>query len=103
MKTIKNNKILLDFIQARVTINTIFITGMYVTSTDDELKFDTDWNWLMEVVEKIESLDHKNNEEHFQLVTFIHHWFRRKHKELTKIEAVYNACVEFIEWYNEQK
>ena len=23
--------------------------------------------------------------------------------KITKIEAVYNACVTFIEWYNEQK
>ena len=68
----------------------------------EDLKFHSDWNWLMEVVEKIESLNHKNNEEHFQLVSFIHHWLRRKHKELTKIEAVYNACIEFIKWYNEQ-
>ena len=68
----------------------------------DGLKYHSDWNWLMEVVEKIESLNHKNNEEHFQLVSFIHHWLRRKHKELTKIQAVYSACLEFIKWYNEQ-
>ena len=65
------------------------------------------WNWLMEVVEKIECCD---------FIFSIHHEvaniFNGECNELTynettqartKIEAVYNACVEFIKWYNENK
>lgn len=66
-----------------------------------DMIFDTDWNWLMEVVEKIESLENNLNNETKEE-------FRQFQKVLSlpiysKIEAVYTACVEFIKWYNEQK
>ena len=70
-------------------------------------KYDSDWNWLMEVVEKIESLNfvvqiHLNScfikeSEHFINNKAI---WRGKNHAKTKIEAVYNACIEFIKWYN---
>lgn len=76
---------------------------------ENELAFNHDWNWLMEVVEKIESLEHCQ-------ITIIKNWCRIEHakynsridsrdysEDFTKIEAVYNACVTFIEWYNENK
>ena len=69
--------------------------------------YNTDWNRLMQVVEKIECCD---------FIFSIHHEvaniFNGECNELTynettqartKIEAVYNACVEFIKWYNENK
>ena len=72
----------------------------------DELLYNTDWNWLMEVVEKIENIDDCGIDIFFGSVeiykdgrTIIK--VSTKHK--TKIEAVYNACLEFIKWYNEQK
>lgn len=75
----------------------------------DDLKFHSDWDWLMQVVEKIESLNfvvqvHLNScfikeREHFINNKAI---WRGKNHAKTKIEAVYNACVEFIEWYNKQ-
>lgn len=71
------------------------------------LHFDSDWNWLMEVVEKIESsgylvkmagkiviIDNKSNNKDY--ISF------ESSQEVTKIEAVYKACVTFIEWYNKQ-
>lgn len=81
------------------------------------LKFHSDWNWLMQVVEKIEALEFKG-------LTFTVDILRRDtqvnyygyveinnvpfdlgsallHSEgTTKIEATYNACIEFINWYN---
>ena len=65
-------------------------------------KYSKDWNWLMQVVEKIEKLKctvviEKN-------ICRIHKWglhFGHAYKFETKIEAVYNACIEFIKWYNE--
>jgi len=87
---------------------------------EDELEFydenptthyyDSDWNWLMEVVEKIKK---ETNEDEFlnRLITTesrngivlefnLENCFR---KSYLSIEAVYNACVEFIKWYNENK
>lgn len=87
--------------------------------TPIEMKFHADWNWLMEVVEKIESLGvniwvvknkvkitiigelaQKLNNSLYD-TEFEGYDFEYYTKE-TKIEAVYNACVTFIEWYNEQ-
>ena len=79
------------------------------------------WNWLMEVVEKIEQTTIKetygqfNEKESIAIVSVvIENKFCQilsngiylneiisENKE-TKIEAVYNACIEFIKWYNEQ-
>ena len=77
------------------------------TFFDNQLKFHSNWSWLMEVVEKIESLNfvvqiHLNScfikeSEHFINNKAI---WRGKNHAKTKIEAVYNACIEFIKWYN---
>lgn len=82
------------------------------------LCYHSDWNWLMQVVEKIESLE---DLERFEITTFnvsIQYYETREKrfdynlyfstielnsKVIPKIEAVYNACVEFIKWYNNQK
>lgn len=69
------------------------------------LYFHNDWNWLMEVVEKIESLGFE-----FFIVESRCRIAHNTDKSIetiidfeilgTKIEAVYNACVEFVEWWN---
>ena len=73
----------------------------------EDLKFHSDWNWLMEVVEKIESLGYWT-----ELLGGCHQEFRigkiNQIKEFInkdgsdKKEAVYNTCLEFIKYYNEQ-
>ena len=69
----------------------------------EDLKFHSDWNWLMEVVEKIESI--KGTQIFINGISCeIMFKGRENRKNInTKIEAVYNACLEFIKWYNEQK
>jgi len=71
--------------------------------------FESDWNWLMEVVEKIESLGGAVCIGNCVMIIFyltdVMGESYSKTRELigeTKIQAVYNACVEFIKWYNEQ-
>ena len=74
----------------------------------DCTKYDTDWNWLMEVVEKIESLTYKGFNIYVDIttLTFIH--TEESNLEIaevfggTKIENTYNACVQFVQWYNNQ-
>jgi hypothetical protein len=75
-------------------------------NTFDNLKFDTDWNWLMQVVEKIESLNFAIKIVVNEALIFCEDWESLDYiyaREKTKIEATYNACVEFVKWYNEQK
>jgi hypothetical protein len=81
-------------------------------NTFDELKFDTDWNWLMEAVEKIENLQYKNNNDVFKIVIdygscIIYNMINDLDIVVSvngraKLEATYNAVVEFVKWYNEQ-
>lgn len=69
--------------------------------------FKKDWNFLMEVVEKIESLGYwteiLGGLQNICLIGSINSSCESfKVIADTKIEAVYKACVTFIEWYNEQ-
>ena len=84
----------------------------------DSLQFHTDWNWLMEVVEKITSIlmlddnfkynylyigyDFEDKEHYVNLYVSEDIQLNGSSKN-SKIQAVYNACLEFIKWYNENK
>ena len=88
---IENNKLIAEFL----------VNNDYLTIND--LKYHEDWNLLMEVVEKIESI---KGVQIFINGISCEIMFKSKviskHSN-TKIEAVYNACVTFIDWYNENK
>ena len=61
-------------------------------------QFHKDWNWLMEVVEKIFKDFYKLNPCPIYLKINIENALNK-----VDIESVYNACVEFINFYNKQK
>lgn len=93
-----------------------------------ELYFHSSWDWLMPVVEKIENIDIRNNKHDFPKVklngdsceifayaTFrgtTYYWKKwmdisgnfHEHKTHceSKLEAIYKAVIEFIQWYNQQ-
>ena len=68
------------------------------------MNFNSNWNLLMEVVEKIEMLGF--------IFSIKKNWAKitkdktvivvRWEEDKNKIEAVYNASLEFIKWYNEK-
>ena len=110
-----NNKIIAEFMGNRNYLYNNDKSARYfiLTNTAGEeliVNYDNDWGLLMEVVEKIESLDSGiytlifqqkscliwNNDKGEEL-----EFFNSSFKAETKIEAVYNACLEFIKWYNE--
>ena len=65
-----------------------------------DLIFHSDWNWLMEVVEKIYQTDLYYD----KYINFNSSMFTTGKIELsTNIKEVYNQCVEFINFYNKQK
>lgn len=101
---IENNKIIAEFINYTIKENELFDNkDLYIQHITDTLKFDTDWNWLMEVVEKI------NNTGRFEVI--IQYGFcyitdglgelTLSLPEKNTIYAVHKAVVEFIKWYNE--
>lgn len=78
----------------------------------NELLFHSSWDWLMPVVEKIERYLYEEQATEFKIDIFsgasiyipstkthIHY----SYNESSKIESVYNAVIEFIKWYNENK
>jgi hypothetical protein len=80
-----------------------------------ELKFDTSWDWLMPVVEKIELLQFEfsissiieTKDDDRTLIWFHDCEIRDGVISITsvsnkKIESVYDCIVKFIKWYNQQ-
>jgi hypothetical protein len=73
-------------------------------------KYNSDWNSLMLVVEKIKKetnedeflsrLDTYNSRLGIELENQLENCFR---KSYLSIESVYNACINFINWYNLNK
>lgn len=118
---IENNKLIAEFLVKNEgglvkleenifsTIDEFEIPDDYLTLKD--LKYHKDWNWLMEVVEKIERFEGENRYAMYNVdiqQCFVEIIENHTYETIinidanSKIEAVYNACVEFIKWYNEQ-
>lgn len=117
------NKLILEFLNTDVNndgtyelakFGTIRPNGDFKTSfTAEQTKFNKDWNWLMEVVDKIEStIDEKNNGFFYvEIYTTLCIIFNNGNylneivsaEGKTKLEATYKAVVEFINYYNENK
>ena len=107
MTTTEKNKIIAEFMgYIKNTPSKDFFQHPTEKNRYDRIEFlsyDSDWNWLMEVVEKIESLGYR-----IEIVKHIGRIYLSNKETIIisentpKIEAVYIACVEFIKWYNNQ-
>lgn len=106
MNNTANNILIAEFLGFQATSEGYFdnegeLEGIEKDNTFDVLKFDTDWNWLMEAVEKIESI--KGTQIFINGIS-CEIMFREKviSKHFnTKIEAVNKAVIEFINWHND--
>lgn len=113
MGTVENNKLIAEFMGWKQQTNPTERWFNHWFNTEgkrqSDLFFDFDWNDLMQVIEKIESLDHCQIDISLNWCrigykgTLFNYDSRDYFKGITKIEAVYNACVEFIKWYNQIK
>jgi hypothetical protein len=65
----------------------------------DEMKFHSDWNWIMEVVEKIN--DTPIEDDFIECIEAKYLIFQRLGK--TYKLAVVEAIWQFLNWFNEQK
>jgi hypothetical protein len=102
MNTLENNRLIAEFMNYNLEIvnNEVYFThdDMLESLSDEELHYDTDWNWLMEVVEKISDILHYSLNATLDFLSE-----KQESDGLYTKEEVYNACVEFIKWYNENK
>jgi hypothetical protein len=125
--TTENNILLAEFMGAEIEgLNYKFIAydNIKVCMHPNRLNYHTDWNWLMQVVEKVESLEkpitnspnlvgkfetYEIHIQHRHVRIYAHGEVTKEVVDLrssesnNKIEAVYNACVSFVKWYNNQK
>jgi hypothetical protein len=111
MNTTENNKIIAEFME----LPSINDEGQinYIKDLehcpDYELSYHEDWSWLMEVIERIESLN-------FEVLIGriscqINHVLDRENpisnfvcgNVSKKKEIVYETIIQFIKWHNEQK
>lgn len=73
----------------------------------EQFLFHTSWDWLMSIVEKIEGLVSKFT---IRIYTLANTYTDVTIDDIvnielatSKIEAVYNAVIAFINWYNQQQ
>ena len=97
MTTLEKNKMLAHFIAIDKGEFEVLLPkfGWFDERKDknsSKFLFDVDWNWLMEVVEKISEYRLAYPEQANKVCNL---------KVVINKDALYNACVEFIEWYNE--
>ena len=118
MNTTNKNTLIAEFMG--VSKSKIDANGQVLNFENSKYNtYNSDWNWLLKVVEEIESLEDTERFEitnsgvnitHYQTkeVKFIYNGYHTNkgmylltEKAVdTKIEAVYMAVVEFIKWYN---
>jgi hypothetical protein len=103
----ENNKLIAEFLSFELQQDCSYQTKPNDSwgSKVDLLHFDTDWNWLAQVVDKIEGLGYwtrilsaTNNGVYIGELNSPD--FIIESDGLTKKQAVYSACIEFIKWYN---
>lgn len=84
-----------------------------VPYSSEDAKYNEDWNWIMQVIDKIEEIGYSSiigSGEHTWTSIFkIDKGLLHRREDLftiqgnSKIENTWKACVEFIKWYNKNK
>jgi len=118
---VKGNKMVAEFMGATPFGSGIDFSGYEFTDSPiynsvkklyhfEDIEYHTSWDWLMPVVEKIQSLACNVNiiNNYCQIIKFESgdtppSYQRTQTMAHTKIENVYNAVVQFITWYNQQQ
>ena len=114
-ETIENNKLIAEFMGRKGKVNNhlywVNIPNSKWVSLE-EMKFHSSWDWLMPVVEKIETFIFEDDEYYnFHILGGCSVYVISSHgneliysdKEQSKLECLWIAVVEFIKWYNNDK
>jgi hypothetical protein len=121
MEIIKqNNRMIAEFMGAKYDKDTSFpihpndlwlpMHGVcnFTSTNGNCLRYHSSWDWLMPVVEKIESLSKENETYSFSITKFSVRVLYRGSRVVdlpidnTKFESTYQAVIQFIELYNKQ-
>lgn len=86
-------------------------SGGNIKEDVNSFKFHNDWNWLMLVVDKIETAETKDKrtftiDMHSDSVLIFEYALTTNEVVFTEGEGrfknLYNACIEFVKWYNNE-
>ncbi len=109
----KENKLIAEFMGMQYSDKRSFNDGEWTHSIRSLSKFQTSWDWLMRVVEKIESFIFDENNSYNVTIGSTNYCVIQdsngdsieiiKDNGETKLDTVYQAVVEFIKQYNKYK
>lgn len=115
---LENNRLIAEFMGWKKSHYPNLPDKMYNLDKDGEemgchisqFSYHNSWNWLIPVVEKIESLGYVVKihlkscfiMSHDKFIANIGNYISKFHSKASKIDAVYAACVSFIQWFNTQ-
>lgn len=110
-ETIENNIQLDGFMEMNKQGDNYVYTMKHSSKSNTELEYHKNWQWLMSVVEKIESITVENEQQYgVYIIGCDCHIEDREGNviteylsEETKTNAVYFACLNFVDWYIENK
>lgn len=75
-----------------------------INGTTTNLRYNSSWDWLMLVVEKIESLQTNVIITNYSCEIYTHtNDYSTQIVYPSKIEAVWHSCIQFIKWYNDNR
>jgi hypothetical protein len=124
---IENNRLIAEFMgyNEEIVNDEVYFTlpDMLESLSDEELHYHSDWNWLMEVVGRIESIKSYDRDVfgtevkiykdkctiksgHYNTKGVVYskeQYFDGIRQEKSKKESTYTLCIDFIKWYNKQK
>jgi len=98
MNTIEGNKLIAEFMGGKWNKTSGWEFSMFnspLSHCGNKLRFDSSWDWLMRVVEKIYGLNI-----YYEYVYKTSGQFGGGIELSTNINSVWEAVVDFIEWYN---
>src|SRR5690606_17765769 len=107
MNTTENNKLLADFLN-ELTYN----SDGQIKEDLKKLDFHYNWNSLMRVAQRIEQTETKDGRTFtidMHKDNVIINQYGKYNNEIivteggTRIENLYKACIEFVEWYNKEQ
>lgn len=113
----KNNLLIahfmgLEIMNSRDLSNSEPLVRLSQTTYLQRIQYDTSWDWLMKVVDKIENIPMPNDNWFNVMIGGSCYCviqdatgdlnFEITGEEGTKLKSVYKACVEFIKYWNER-